>query len=204
MQRSIRGFTLLELIVALAVFAVMSVAAYSGLRNVLFTQAALQVQQQRLADLQLAVYRLEQDISQAVARSIRDEYGDPQPAMRGGDLIDNALVLTRSGWDNPLQQTRAHLQRVAYRLQGGRLLRQHWEVLDRATQRPALELLLLDRVQQFEVRFMNQRQDWQPTWPPHDPTAPSAQRQHDLPRAVEITLRTDDFGTISRLFLLPN
>lgn len=204
MEKPIRGFTLLELLVALAVFAVMAASAYSGLRNVLFTQDALQVQQQRLADLQLTMYRLEQDISQAVARSIRDEYGDPQPALCGGNLRDDSLVLTRSGWENPLGHARANLQRIAYRLQGGRLLRLHWEVLDRGASRPAQESALLDKVRQFQVRFMNQRQDWQSAWPPQNPLPPTAQTLLNLPLAVEITLITDDLGTISRLFLLPN
>jgi len=80
-----RGFTLLELLVALAVFAIMSIAAYSGLRNVLFTRAAVEEQTRRLAAVQLAVFRLEQDIEQTVPRGIRDEYGEPQAALVGGE-----------------------------------------------------------------------------------------------------------------------
>ncbi len=107
MNSTTRGFTLLELLVALAVFAIMATAAYSGLRSVLFTRAAVEEQNRRLADVQLAVFRLAQDIEQATPRGIRDEYGDPEPALRGGDLLDDVLILTRTGWDNPLGQSRA-------------------------------------------------------------------------------------------------
>jgi type II secretion system protein J len=108
------------------VFAIMSIAAYGGLRNVLFTRAAVEEQSRRLAAVQLAVYRLEQDIEQAVPRGIRDEYGDPQAALLGGELQRRRLTLTRAGWDNPLGQPRANVQRVAYRLREGRLWRLHW------------------------------------------------------------------------------
>ena len=141
-----RGFTLLELLVALAVFSILSIAAYSGLRNVLFTRAAVEAQSQRLAAVQLAVFRLEQDIEQAAPRSIRDEYGDLQAALLGSELSDDRLTLTRAGWDNPLGQPRANVQRVAYRLREGRLWRLHWPVLDQGGRIEPRETLLLDRV----------------------------------------------------------
>ncbi len=199
-----RGFTLMELLVALAVFAIMATAAYSGLSNVLLTRAAVEQQNRRLATVQLAAFRLEQDIQQAAPRGVRDEYGDPQPALRGGGLLDDALILTRAGWDNPLRQPRATLQRVAYRLREGRLWRLHWDVLDRGGPLAPRETLLLDQVREFRVRFLDQAGEWRSEWPlpidntddrPSDPNAP--------PRAVEMTLTLEDWGAITRLFPLP-
>ena len=99
-----RGFTLLELLVALAVFAIMSIAAYSGLSNVLFTRAAVETENRRLAMTQLAFHRLGQDLEQVIPRSVRDEYGEPEPALRGNIQDSEALLFTRAGWDNPLGQ----------------------------------------------------------------------------------------------------
>lgn len=202
MKRAMRGFTLLELLVALAVFAIMAVIAYSGLRNVLFTRAAVEAESQRLAAVQMAVYRLEQDIEQAVPRSIRDEYGDPQAALLGGDLSDDRLILTRAGWDNPLGQPRARLQRIAYRLREGRLWRLHWPVLDRGGRIEPRETLLLDRVQAFKVRFLDKK-SWRDDWPP--PAEAEADRKNldAMPRAVEISLILEDWGEITRLLPLP-
>ena len=198
-----RGFTLLELLVALTVFAIMSVAAYGGLRNVLFTRAAVEEQNRRLAAVQLAVYRLEQDIEQAVPRGIRDEYGEPQAALIGGELASDRLILTRAGWDNPLGQPRATLQRVAYRLRNGRLWRLYWDVLDRGGPSEPREILLLDRVRELRVRFLDQ-DDWRNDWPP--PANDEASKKNDLdmlPRAVEIGLTLEDWGEIVRLLPLP-
>ncbi len=203
MNAPARGFTLLELLVALAVFAIMAIAAYSGLRNVLFTRAAVEEQSRRLAAVQMAVYRLEQDVEQTLPRGIRDEYGDPQPALLGGALASDALTLTRAGWDNPLGQPRATLQRVAYRLREGRLWRLYWPVLDRGGLVEPRETLLLDRVRKFKVRFLDADDIWQNDWPP--PAAGDETKRRDsaaLPRAVEVNLTLEDWGEITRLFPL--
>lgn len=203
MNAGSRGFTLLELLVALAVFAIMSVAAYGGLRSVLFTRAAVEEQSRRLAAVQLAVFRLEQDIGQAVPRGIRDEYGEPQAALLGGELASDRLTLTRAGWDNPLGQPRANLQRVAYRLRDGRLWRLHWDVLDRGGSLDPRETLLLDRVREFRVRFLDQ-DDWRNDWPPTATDEDGNTKNPDsLPRAVEIGLTLEDWGEITRLLPLP-
>jgi len=64
--------------VALAVFSIMAIAAYSGLRNVLYTRAAVEEQNRRLATVQLAVYRLEQDIEQTVPRASATNTANPK------------------------------------------------------------------------------------------------------------------------------
>lgn len=203
MKTSARGFTLLELLVALAVFSIMAVAAYGGLRNVLYTRAAVEEQNQRLAAVQLAVYRLSQDIEQVIPRGIRDEYGEPQAALLGSTLADDRLILTRAGWDNPLGQSRATLQRVAYRLREGRLWRLHWPVLDRGGRIEPRETLLLDRVREFKIRFLDQ-DDWRDDWPPLASSGDERKPDPDrLPRAVEIHLTLEDWGEITRLLLLP-
>ena len=202
MKPAPRGFTLLELLVALAVFSIMSIAAYSGLRNVLFTRAAVEAQSQRLAAVQLAVYRLEQDIEQAMPRSIRDEYGDPQAALLGDELSDDRLALTRAGWDNPLGQPRANVQRVAYRLREGRLWRLHWPVLDRGGRIEPRETLLLDQVRAFKVRFLD-RNEWRNDWPPPANAETDPKIPDPMPRAVEISLTLEDWGEITRLLPLP-
>lgn len=194
------GFTLLELLVALSIFALLAAMAYGGLNTVLKTRKATDTQAERLARLQQTFFWLERDIVQAIDRPIRDEYGDPQPALRGVTLGDLRLELTRNGWRNPVGRVRSHLQRVAWGLKDERLMRYYWNVLDRAQDSKPLSTEMLDGVQRLELRFMDAAGKWGEVWPavsrrggPGDP----------LPRAVEVTLESEREGRITRLFEVP-
>jgi general secretion pathway protein J len=203
-----KGFTLLELLVAITVFTFVAAAAYMGLRSVLFNQAAIEVETKRLAEIQMAFYILAQDIQQATPRPVKDEYGDSQPALNSNGLDDDILQLTRTGWDNPLGQQRATLQRLAYRLEDGRLIRLYWDTLDRSGISEPRQTTLLEGVQSVEVRFLDKESTWQTQWPlPENPggsiTATSPQQQ-SLPRAVEWQVNLEGWGEITRLFLLVN
>lgn len=196
-----RGFTLLELLVALAVFAILSVIAYSGLRSILSTQARLEAQSQRLAQVQMAFYFLERDIQQMLARGVRDEFGQPHPALQSGGLGGELLELTRNGWDNPLGLQRASLERLAYRLQEARLLRLHWDTLDRGGPEEPRQTVVLDQVREVRLRFLDQQNKWQTEWPPR--SQQNELLKDNLPQAVELSVILNDWGAITRLFILP-
>lgn len=201
------GFTLIELLVALAVFAVMSAMAYSGLASVLEARENVNQSLENTADIQGAMHRIQTDLEQTVARSIRDGYGDPQPAMTG--VPDQGLQLTRNGWRNPLSEPRSHLQRVAYRIdEEDRLVRLHWRVLDRAQDSAPVESVLLENVDDLEWRFLNAQRDWVDAWPPASATAGPAGSagvgaDTSLPLAVELRLETPAWGELRYLFKIP-
>ena len=189
-----RGVTLLELLVALSVFAVLGVAAFSGLDAVLATRAQFELESKRLADVQMAMHFIERDLEQVVPRSIRNEFGQRQAALLGGSASSVLLEFSRAGWQNPLQEPRSSLQRLSYRLQDKQLLRRYWLTLDRAGVVEPREVLLLDAVENVRLRFLDQANRWQNTWPPA-----SEESAELLPRAVEVNLRLSDWGELSRL-----
>lgn len=203
-----QGFTLLELLVAITVFTFIAAAAYTGLRSVLFNQAAIAAESERLAEIQMAFYILAQDIQQAVPRPVKDEYSETQPALKSDDLDDHILQLTRTGWDNPLEQKRPTLQRLAYRLEDGRLIRFYWDTLDRSGISEPRQTTLLEGVQDIEVRFLDTENTWQTQWPlpedPGDDISANSPQQEVLPRAVEWQVSLEDWGDITQLFLLLN
>ncbi len=193
-----RGLTLLELLVAMAVFAVIGATAYSGLDTVLATRAALAERSEQLRRLQLGMEWLRRDLEQLVARPVRDSFGGVQPALVGDTRGPVLLSLTRSGYANPLATQRSGLQRLRYRWDGDRLLRSTSPVLDGADldQAPAAELLM--GVTAVRIRFLDSQNRWESRWP----VPPAEPDSAVLPRAIEVELELDGWGTVRRVFLM--
>ena len=198
-----RGFTLLEILIALAIFALLAVMAYSGLNSVLRTREITEARADALNALVMANRMLARDLEQLVARPIRDEYGDVQPPLLGGSTIGRMIELTRGGWRNPAGQLRSTLQRVAYRLDEDSLIREYWATLDRAQDSEPLEQNLLDGVQSVSFRFLDDAQKWHTEWPPLGVTQAAGAGEANLPLATEVTLDIEAWGEIRWLFRMP-
>ncbi|MCW8900669.1 MAG: type II secretion system minor pseudopilin GspJ [Gammaproteobacteria bacterium] len=193
-----RGFTLLELLVALSIFSLVSVMAYGGLQTVIKTKNITQQSADRIAEVQLLMMRISDDLRQAVSRKIRDEYGDFLPAMQSGKNGNETIAWTRLGYRNPARLTRSNIQRVAYKLEQQKLVRITWPVLDRAQDTKELNSEVLSNVESIEWRFMNNNNEWLSTWPDEGENMVL----YPLPKAVEVTLELQDWGKIKRLILV--
>jgi general secretion pathway protein J len=195
MNAPVRGFTLLELLVALAIFAVLGVAAYAGLDAVLDAKDRIETRSDQLGRLQMLFVHMARDIEQTAGRSVRDNYGDPLPPLIGSDT---ALEFTRAGWRNPAGHRRSQLQRVAYGIKDESLTRATWDVLDRAQDSASRTTNLLGEVTALEIRYLDGAGEWRPDWPPPGGTQQPAAAP--LPRAIEVTLEVKGWGSIMRLF----
>jgi general secretion pathway protein J len=194
------GFTLIELIVVLAIFAMLAVMAYGGLASVLSARERVLQSLERTAALQKVYVRLRNDLQQLRARPARDPYGEPQAALLLAP--DGALEFTRSGWRNPLSQPRSSLERVAYRLDvDGRLLRTSWRAVDRAQNAAAVETVVLDQVEDLRWRFLEGK-EWREAWPPAG--TGGTPTLETVPRAVEVSLTLKDLGEVRLLFAASN
>lgn len=188
------GFTLLELLIAVAVLAILSTLAFQGLRTVLDSQRHYQQSAQRLQAVHRLFLWLGRDLEHAINRNIRAEYGDRLPSLQGDSTQPRWLELTRTGWHNLLQQPRSSLQRVGYHWHNRTIYRDSWQVLDRAQDSNATPVELLTEVTQVQIRFLDKTATWHTQWPPAlDP-------EQAMPKAIEITLTLPDWGTIKRLF----
>lgn len=188
------GFTLLELLVAIAVFAIMAGIIQIGLVAILDARAEVDALSEDLKQLQRSLQMIERDLAHAVDRPVRDAFGDPQPAWLGGPGWASLFTLTRAGWPNPTAARRSELQRVSYVHDGDRLLRLSWNHVDGAQPDRAQSAELLDGVDTIEVRFMNLDGQWVTDWPPPD-SIDNAQ----LPRAVELIIEHPRWGRLQRL-----
>ncbi len=200
MRKPARGFTLIELIMAVGIFALLSAMAYSGLNTVLKTSAHTQAVSLQLQQLQTAISLIQQDLSQITLRSIRNDFGQPEAAIVAGAGTQNIISFTRTGWRNPTGQPRSTLQRVYYRLDEKTLIRGYWPSLDRAPNAEPINLSLLEGVESVTFEFMQEGKPPTATWPPLDNA--TGQPSTELPSSLRIIIDTDQWGEVSRLFPL--
>lgn len=196
-----RGFTLLELLISMAIFSLLAAMAYSGLNNVLQVKQRTEVSVDHFKRLQIAFNLMQRDIEQMVNRSIRDGYGSPQPALVGGQFNEYLIELTRTGWRNPLQRARSNMQRVAYAVEENQLIRFSWKMLDRAAEDPPHKRILLDKVEQLDIKYLAADNKLNDSWPPTSVVDLGA--QVTLPHAVIVELDLKRYGKIQRIFRVP-
>lgn len=195
------GFTLLELMIVLAIFGVLAVMAYGGLASVLTARTHVAESLGRTVALQKAYLALRNDFQQMRARPVRDGFGESQPSLALSR--DGIVEFTRSGWRNPLSQPRSTLERVSYRLgDKSQLMRGHYRVLDRAQDSGLIETPILDQVESIEWRFLDTAGEWQTKWP--EMSAVGTPVTDAPPRAVELTLHLKDIGPVRLLFSATN
>ncbi len=195
-----RGFTLLELLVAIGIFAMISAIAYGSLTRLMADRQRLEAEHDFWRNLSITFMRLEDDLSQARERSVRDVIGSTQPAFRGQPTDTRAtgapsVEFTRGGVLTFSDGARSDLQRIAYRLVDGTLKRLTWPVLDLGPQTVPLETPLINQVEEFRVRFYAPAGAWLDVWPVEGIS-------ETLPRGVEVKLTLKGHGEFTRLFLV--
>jgi general secretion pathway protein J len=192
-----RAFTLIEVLVALAVFGVLSALAYMTLGQTLSNSDLLTERMDRLQAIQRTMNYLSSELLQAAPRAVRADLGQAEPALRSSFAANFALELTHNGWPNSAGVPRSTQQRTAYRIEEEELVRYHWNVLDRTANNVPVATILLDDIESLTFRFLLANGDWTDQWPPVSANAPGD--TNALPRAVEITLVLPDEGELTRI-----
>ena len=201
-----QGFTLLEVLIAVTITAVIGLGVWQVISGVVTSRDRVNELAEEFDGLQRVMLLLERDMMQIVDRSARDVYGDYKIALTSREE-DFALVLTRQGWRNPLGTRRSGLQRVAWEFTGDELRRRYWPMVDQGQEDKSRDILLLEDVRDFEVRFLNEQRSWQPEWPTDEMMAginPGTRPETPLPLGIEVTLEHERFGQLVRTFVLPD
>ena len=188
------GFTLVELLVALAIFALMSVAGVTLLRSGSDTQLAVQARLEGISRTNRLYNTLEGDLAQAIARPVRGAAGQPVPAFTQGDAdVPGSLFgFVRAGWSNFDDAPRAGLQRVTYVLEGKSFKRISWPMLDGAA--PGDAATLVEDVSAMTLRYRDDSGAWRSDWTATDADA--------MPRAFEMRLTVEGKPEQRMLFLV--
>lgn len=191
------GFTLIEVLVAMAIFGVMSTLAYMTLGQTLSNSDMLNERMNRLQSIQRTMSYLSTELIQAAPRSIRGDLGGSKPALISDFGAEFALEMTHNGWPNSAGVPRSTQQRSAYRIEDEELIRYHWNVLDRTVNNLPVATVMLDSIESLTFRFLQQNGEWVEQWPPTG--SQSALATNLLPRAVTIVLVLPDEGELTRV-----
>lgn len=212
--KSQAGFTLIEVLIALAITAFVASIAYASLSTVMAGVESTREIANRTYEINRAWSILTRDLQQFTKRPVRDEFGEIEAAMTGGVASRFLLSFTRSGWHNSQAQQRSSLQRVNYLLEDDALWRESYAVLDRASDTQARRVKLLEGVEYFELGFLASlgevetgndgnnldTKNWRDNW-----VDGSGQLGALLepPVALEIRMQLQDIGEVRRLYALP-
>jgi len=191
----IRGFTLVEMLVVFAVFAIIGVISSQIVSRVIDNQRTMSERGDRLMAVQRAMQIMQRDIMQLTQRPVRDQLGDPlEPMLIGADGL---MEFTRLGWRNPLGRQRSEVQRVAYVTQDGDLYRAYYPVLDRAPDSEPVLQRLLPEVEQIEFFALDVSGNEHSFWPLGGGPAGDPQTQ-----LAGVILRIDiaPFGAVERVW----
>jgi general secretion pathway protein J len=202
-RQSNAGLTLIELLVAVAIFGLLAVMAYGSLSRLLDQRERLETEQRFWRELSMVFLRLDDDFAHARERPVRDVSGFALPAFRGQPTdprptAESSVEFTRGGELDYGGGRRSDLRRIEWRLRDGAIERLTWPVLDRAPTSEPVVAALLGGVEEFELRFLSANSGVQQRWPPQTTGAAT----DVLPRAVEVTITIDGRGSFTRQFVV--
>ena len=198
------GFTLIEILVAMAIFTVIGLASTGVLTSVINSDQLSSERFERLEELQRAMLTIERDILQIVPRAVRIN-GDPVDTVISGgeDVFDSdadGLGFVRIGWHNPqMLLPRSSLQAVGYRIQEQQLQRLYGNYVDNVIGYEPKVKVLLFGIEDFRVSFLTKAEQLEEPeeWD-------EAYSSSTLPIAISITIVSKTFGEIRREFMLAN
>jgi general secretion pathway protein J len=170
-MRNQMGFTLLEMMVAIGIFAVIATISYGTLNRFIDNRVLVEQKNDELKNLQNVMMLLERDLRYALVRPVRDGFGDKEAALVSGtdsDLGPGELLRLTSAQPNPAMNNIQRLQRVAWRFNDGQLSRITWRVLDRDQDSTEYERILLEDLSEVVISFWGYNEDdvleVQPEW----------------------------------------
>ena len=193
------GYTLLEIMIALAVFAILSTITASAMYHAFDTRARVNVQANQLNAIQLALILMERDTEQIFERAVRGDEMHLFPPFVGQSKY---VEFTRGGLVNPNGiEARSTLKRIAYLCSGQKLIRRSWESLDSPERNHSQDKMILDHLNECSFAFLSNNHQVLPEW--REYAIRQDQKKETLPLAIQFTLSLQGWGNMSLLFTIP-
>ena len=188
------GFTLLEILIALFIFTILSIMMTSALHTVISAQGGAERNAERLRLLQIVLVRISRDVEQIVDRPIKTTNGKDASAFYGAP---QGFAFTHGGMAGQSNQHQV-LQRTQYVWNQNGLWRMVWDVLDQAANSPKpRQREVLANVSEAEFEYYDDKNVPHKDWPV------AGMANQTLPRAVKISLTIADWGVIRQLYVIP-
>lgn len=196
-----KGFTLIEILVALIIFAIIASITSATLYQAFNTRDKVNLVADKLNQIELTMALIEQDTSQAIARSVRGNDLRLIPVFIG----ENQYVeFSRSGVLNPNQSHRSSsLQRIAYRCQDGKLYRKSWHEIDSFDRNRFQQKVMLSEVESCRFEYINRTLNILKEWRPQRSIRERLMRPELLPQAIRIKLTLKKWGKLQPVFIVP-
>lgn len=201
MLKKHKGFTLIEILIALMIFAIVGVMAAMSLQSMIRTHKRLAKSDAQLLQLQITMTLLRRDMMNVINRSVRDADGYSVPAFSATGL--SGITFTRTGLSNPFNiSQQSNMQRVSYQLVGDKLVRFTWDSLDEPPKANPEKQVLLDNVESLQWQFVADHNQTSSLWPPA--TGSRMQQENaPLPKAVLLVMYLKNAGVIQGVFPIP-
>jgi general secretion pathway protein J len=193
-----KGFTFIEMLLAMGIFALVGLASVSLLSSVTESDVAAKQAAERLAQIQRFFLLLERDLAQISARQIRLNGEEPGKSPLLGDKLlldseESGFAFVHNGWRNPgMVLPRSEIQAVGYRLREGTIERLFSLFPDPVTGAEPKVQPLLQHVTGFKVEYLKDQQ-WQEIW-----------NEDKLPKAIRLTVTHEQLGEMQRFYTLTN
>lgn len=199
-KQSQQGMTLIEVMVAVAIFAVVVTLATAGFKSVADTKEITDRVSNQLSDLQSAMSILERDIEQMSARTARNDYGEIKDAFI---IESDRMTLSRTGRPNPGGLKRPAIQRIQLFVEDNTLIRRSYKVLDLSSYDQYTDNVLIENVKEVQFEAFSKAGNWETQWPPYDPNIDEETKRTLLPKAVKMTIEIENLGKLEKWFRGP-
>ncbi|MEZ8143667.1 type II secretion system protein GspJ [Enterovibrio norvegicus FF-33] len=196
-KRHARGFTLIEVLLALMIFATLSMSANQIFSNVITSDKQTEEVGNALKTLQRTLLIMDSDFRQMMARQYRNGGDEAQEALLefSDDLLDSesqGIRFVRGGWINPQALfPRGEVVKVGYRIQDNTLERIRWMYPDDSSSVEPAIMPVMEGVKDISFAVLGS-ESWQESW----------DSPLEMPKAIRVTLDTDRYGELVRIYVL--
>ncbi|MDA8561622.1 type II secretion system minor pseudopilin GspJ [Gammaproteobacteria bacterium] len=192
-----KGFTLLEILVALFIFSIVSIIMISGLKTVLTSQSITDKSSTKFNQLQTTLLFLSRDIEQIIDRSITNSKKISEPSLTG---TTESLSFTRIGLVNPKNELqRSTLQRVRYSLNKNKIIKETWQSIDQTSKSVTSSKILINNINKLNFQYLDHKGNLNLNWPSLNDKGSNS----PLPKAIIITINIKNMGKIIQTYIIP-